>query len=219
MKRVLVTIGAGLVLVTHFAPGLSAQTWQVGLPGDDVASVVLNLGAVVPTTTLPDGSSHDPGMAVGVAATWWPLRNFGFKAQAIRSHTLGVHGDTVFSAAAAYSGEGSSVWLYSGELVLRLPIMADRVSPYLSGGPGGKSYRWSIPRPYIGRTTFAWAYAAGVDIRPTASRQFGLVIEGRYHRSQYKWHGLGDRGPPPEFLETGPTMNDFAVTAGVSVNW
>jgi hypothetical protein len=193
-----------------------SQPWSAAaqLAGDDVATFAIHGGAVAPTTTLPDGSSFETGAAVGASGAWWVLRNFGFRGHVTRSYTEGVQ-PAEFSAAAANAGR---VWLYGADVVGRLPLANGRMTPYVSAGAGGKSYRWKYGM-YEGGTAFAWSYAGGLDVRPVQSGRFGLILEGRYHRTEYHWHGLSFLGPLPEFKRTSPTVNDYLITAGVSVNF
>ncbi len=145
---------------------LVSQPWSTAaqVAGDDRATIAIHAGAVTPTTTLPDGSTHESGTAIGASGAWWVLRNLGLRAHVTRSYTEGVQGAD-FSAAAANAGR---VWLYGAEAVIRLPLMNGRVAPYLTAGPGGKSYRWKYGM-YEGGTAFAWSYAGGLDLRPVQS--------------------------------------------------
>ena len=216
MKQPLVILGAALVFTAYLPANLSAQLWEAGLAGEELGSVALHFGAFVPRTTLPDGGSWETGTAVGASLGLWAHPNLGFRMQVIRTYTEGVQpGGDLYSAAAENAGR---VWTYSGEVALRYPIMDGRAAPFISGGPAGKSYRWKYGM-YKGGTAFAWTAAGGLDFRPTASGTLGLVVEARYYRSNYLWHGVSWKGPMPDFERTAPTVNDIMITGGVALNF
>jgi len=212
---------AGLAWVLLLVPGVaSSQTWDAGPLGEDLGSLAIHLGTVVPTVTFSDGSSHDSGLTLGASASWWPFRHLGFRASGFRSQTDGVEGDQ-FSAVAL---QNPTVYIYGVELAARYPMGGGAIAwaPYLAGGPSGKTYRWSIDVPKASSTSWGWNVAGGVDIRPRD--QFGVLVEARNHRSQYLWHGLGegstvhrDTGRTMKDT-TGPSVSDWVVTVGFSVN-
>lgn len=215
MRQTLFLVGA-VMLLGGSPQSASAQLWQVGRLGEDFASLSVHGGVVAPTTTLPDGSSHANGAAVGVSGRLWPTRYLGVGARFVHGETEGVEGER-FSAAAAHD---PTVWIYSAEIALRYPFVGNRISwfPYVSAGPGGKSYRWAIDRPRIGDSAFAWSAGGGIDLRPTNSGRFGFAVDVRNHRSRYMWHGLGYRATVPDYVAYGPMLNDVVVTAGITIN-
>jgi hypothetical protein len=214
-QRAVRTVAIALAVSVLPAAGLSAQQlWDAGLPGEDVGFVALHFGGILPNTTLPDGASWENGGALGVSVNLWVNRYLGFRFAGLTAVTEGVHGDE-YSAAAA---NADRVYLYNAEVALRYPIMGDRIAPFLSGGVGGKSYRWNFGL-YNGGTSPTMTVAGGVDIRPEAFGVFGLLLEARYYRSDYQWHGLSWLGPLPDFDRVAPRVEDLAVTAGVSVHF
>jgi hypothetical protein len=72
---------------------------------------------------------------------------------------------------------------------------------------------------YEGGTAFAWTLAGGLDYRLTSSGTLGLLLEARYYRSHYNWHGLSWRGAMPDFHRYAPTVSDLQVTGGISLNF
>lgn len=216
MRNQMVILGAVLILLLYPTSEASAQFWQAGRLGDDIGSLGIIAGVVSPTTTLPDGSSHDAGTAIGATGTVWPLDYLGARASVVYGKTAGVHGER-FSAAAAHDPK---VFLYSAELAIRYPFAGERFSwfPYLSGGPGAKSYRWAIDRPRVGDTSFAWSIGGGVDVRPTRSGSVGIQVDVRNYQSRYQWHGLGYRAAVPDDQAWGPILNDVVITAGLTLN-
>jgi len=214
LLAVTLAFGAGL------AADLSAQGWDAARPGEgDLGSISLITGLVSPTSTLPDESTHENGVAVGASAVWWATRHVGLRAHAIRSQTDGVEGSIPSSAAR----HDPTVWFYGAELAVRYPMGGEGLSwfPYLSAGPGGKSYRWAIERPRIGDSSFVWSFGGGVDVRPGSDR-FGIVIDVRNHRSTYTWHGNGpsfrSKGFAERYTWPKPVVNDLVFTVGVSVS-
>lgn len=192
--------------------------WGAEVQGQQapLASFGVQAGAIAPQTTLPDGSSHASGAAVGASGMVWPLRYLGARLSVAYGKTAGVHGEE-FSAAAAHDPK---VWLYSAEVAVRYPFEGGGVVwfPYLSAGPGGKSYRWAIDRPRIGDSALALTYGGGVDIRPRGLRGVGVVVDVRNYRSRYMWHGLGVRATVPDYEAHGPMLNDLLVTAGITIS-
>jgi opacity protein-like surface antigen len=218
MRKNSLFAGAVLVSAMVLATDLSAQFWEAGRPGQDVATLAILGGAISPTTTLPDGSSHSSGAAVGIAGTWWFHRFAGVRGSFTYTQVEGQAEPSMpFSAAAT---QDPTIWLYGIDLTLRYPVVADgyAVSPYLMAGPGGKSYRWSIENPRIGDSGFAWSYGGGVDVRPTRSGSLGIVLEVENHRSRYMWHGLGLRAVAPDYQAVGPLLNDIVFSAGLTLS-
>jgi hypothetical protein len=213
MRRSSLVLGLFCTLGVWLHPDLEAQARG---PEAAFTSLGLHAGAVAPQTTLPDGSSHSSGAVFGAVGSVWPLDFVGVRVSVAYGKTEGVEGE-VFSAAAAHDPR---VWLYSAEVALRYPFASNRIVwfPYLSAGPGGKSYRWAIERPRIGDSALAWSYGGGIDIRPAATGRVGIVLDLRNYRSRYMWHGLGVRATVPEYKAYGPMLNDVLFTAGITFN-
>ena len=195
-------------MVVGSTSNLSAQLWEAGAPGDDVASVALSVGMVSPRTTLPDGSSFENGIALGLAGTWWGHRYFGLRAAVLRSETNGVHG-------AELSGVGfqdPTIWLVDADVLLRLPFDGGRFTwfPYVAAGVGLKSYRWTITNTRRGDTSLGDViWAAGLEFRPGGNGWYGLKLEAKNHNSQYEFQ---------EFIKNAQDMNDLVFTAAITLN-
>jgi hypothetical protein len=78
MKRALSVAAAVIALSASTGSELAAQ-WEAGLPGQDVASVTLHLGAVAPTTTFPQGDSYGTGIGGGISGIYWFHNRVGIR--------------------------------------------------------------------------------------------------------------------------------------------
>lgn len=200
---------AALFLALAAPAQLSGQRVYTGLPGQDVGSIALNLGAILPSTSLPDGSNFNSGLAGGAAITIWPFRH------------LGMRGNLLYGQSGVSPGAGSrarvaledpNVLLYSGELALRYPMESGRFAwfPYLSAGVGGKTYRWA--HEFTGlKSNFngALTYSGGVEVRPSSSPRYGFVVGMSQYRTTYSWHS---------FHFDNADLTDTMVTVGVTFN-
>lgn len=207
MNRGLITAMAVLAIGSISGSKLAAQGWEAGLPGDDVFSVGIQVGAVSPSTTLPDGGGFENGFAGAVSATYWTGPHVGLRANLAIGSTSGD--ETPGSLAAA---EDPSVMFYGGELVARYPVGTSSlvVSPYAGLGGGVKLYDWEGWRTGLDKDlTFAWNLSGGLDIRPVSTPWIGFIVEAKRFTSKYKWHALN-------FEE--PTVNDYLFSVGVSLN-
>ncbi len=210
---------------------VSAQGWSAGAPGEDVGSLALLIGSMAPQSTLPGGASFASGIAVGASVTVWPFRYVGFRGNIARAKTKGQEG-TEFSSVAF---EDPVVWLYSGDLALRFPLVGERFSvvPYIAGGYGGKHYNWTINRTAAGAggsTSFGLTLAGGTEFR-LGSGGLGLRVEVLRQKSEFKFFEFAGPTPDHEFYRdsfvihevvpgerTFPTMSDLVLTVGITLN-
>jgi opacity protein-like surface antigen len=207
MKKFFFAAAAGALLA--LAPGreLAAQPWDAGLPGDDVVSLALRLGAVSPTTTLTDNTKFSGGLAGGVAFTYWATRNLGLR---LNYELAKTEGNDLPTAAA--SQEDPTVSFFGGELNLRYPVGTGSLvlSPYAGGGAGMKQYDWSLDSTGIDRDlVFAWNLTGGLDIRPVSSPWVGVVLEAKRYSSKYQWHAMS-------WDKAG--FNDLLFSVGLTLN-
>lgn len=220
MKKTILCVTAALALFLQ--PGMSAaQGWEAAPLGEDLGTIAIHFGQVMPTTTFEDGSTHESGFSFGASASWWAFRYLGLRASAFRAETNGIEGDQ-FSAVAEYD---PVVYIYGVELAARYPMQTGNIgwAPYVALGPAGKSYRWAIDTPRHGDTDWGWNGTVGLDIRPTASGNIGVLLEARNHRSQYKWHGLQEGSDEPvyqrtRFDNTGPDVSDWVISLGIALH-
>lgn len=209
----------------------NAQLWQAGPPGDDLGSLALLVGSVVPQSDLPDGASFASGTALGASATWWPFRHVGFRGNFVRTETEGREGDEFSSVAF----ESPIVLLYSADVALRLPLELSRLAlvPYIAAGYGGKSYRWSLNRVSAGgggNTSFGWTLAGGTELRLLSS-SVGLRLEVLNQHSEFRFFEYAGPNSRHEFYRdevvvhdvvpgelSYPTLNDMIFTVALTVN-
>lgn len=207
MKRVLIAVAVTLVLGAGSGAELTAQPWQAGLPGNDIASLALQLGALSPASTLPDGGGFNGGFAGGITGTYWASSLVGLRGNFLQSSTSGNR------AAGSRAGlEDPSVRFFGGDLALRYPMSASSMAwfPFVALGGGAKVYDWSIDSTgFDTDLTFAWNAGGGIEVRPASTPWIGLVAEARRYTSKYKWHA--------HHLEE-PQVNDMFFTVGVSLN-
>ena len=207
MKKLMIAAAVGAVLALSSGGALSAQPWQAGLPGDDLLSIGIRLGALSPTTTLPDGSKFSGGLGGAISATYWPFDHVGARATYELGKTEGNH-----LQLAPASLENPTVSFFGGEVDLRLPMRASSIAwfPYVGVGAGGKMYDWSEDSTGIDRDlTFAWNLTGGLDIRPVSAPWVGVVLEAKRYSSKYKWHS--------NFWDE-PNVNDLFFSVGVTLN-
>jgi hypothetical protein len=233
------SVGAALALALSAAPEVSAQLFARRGPNDALVVTTIQGGTLLANTELPDGTTYENGTAIGGSLGFWALRHFGIRGHVATATNDGVQPcggvfpcasdpDLHYSSAAAHAGK---VYVYGAELAMRYPVMNGMLTPYVTAGVGGKSWRWTIPRPTPGRTSRAWSGAAGLELTPTAFQglgffeRVGIVVEARYHRSKYQWHGLAQVGPCCDFETIGvfgpepPVVTDYVVTGGLSLHW
>jgi opacity protein-like surface antigen len=205
--------------------GVSAQ-WSAGVPGEDIGSITLTAGSLSASDKLPTGAGFASGFALGASAAVWPFRYLGFRANIARAKTDGQEG-TEFSS---ISFERPTVYLYSADMALRLPL--GKVVPYIAGGYGGKHYDWSINRTNAGSagsTSFSWTMAGGAEFR--SSGVFGLRVEVLRQRSEFKFHEYAGPTTAHEFYKDTfvtedvvpgvrefPIMQDLVLTVGITIN-
>jgi len=227
MKRVLATLVPVLFGLAVPMGALEGQLMNAPLPGEgDLGTVSLHFGTVDPRTTFDDGSRFQRGTAVGVSGTIWAFRNLGFRGNVTKSQNDGHNPQ---DPEAAIAVQDPDVWLYSGEAVLRLPIItrAVAVTPFLSGGIGGKTWDWKVKT--IADVERAWTGALGLDFRPLSLGRVGLVTEARAFRSQfhafgyrvYYWHeaAMGIVEGEDAYWGKSTHHNDLVVTVGLSLNF
>lgn len=209
MMRSVLAVAATAILLAWTGSELAAQPWYAGLPGDDVGSLAIQVGAVSPTTELPDGGGFQTGIAAGVTGTFWPFRHLGFRGSLLTGKTNGDRGPNNNSKAGL---ENPTLLLYNAEIAFRYPVVGGSLAwfPFVAAGGGGKTYYWSerltgFPRDF----TYAWTFAAGLEFRRTSSPWYGFVLEVKNFNSKYKWHGW-------HFDE--PIMRDMIFTAGITLN-
>jgi hypothetical protein len=214
MKRYIIAAAVGAVLA--IAPGreLAAQPWEAGLPGEDVVSLALKLGAVSPMTTLEDGTEFSGGLAGGASFTYWAIPNMGVRLNFQRGKTEGNAASRAEQGlpTAAASQENPTVTFAGAELNFRYPVGAGSmvISPYAGGGAGGKEYHWSEAITGVERDlVFVWNLTGGLDIRPVSAPWLGVVLEAQRFTSKYKWHAM--------FWDE-PKFNDMVYTVGISLN-
>jgi opacity protein-like surface antigen len=207
MKKLLFAVTVGAALSLSSVGNLSAQPWDAGLPGDDVFSLGLRLGAVSPSTTLPDGSKFSGGIGGALSATFWANQYAGLRA----NYEFGkTEGNDLELAPASH--ENPTVSFFGGELDLRYPVLTESLSlfPYVGAGAGGKMYDWSEDSTGIDRDlTFAWNLTGGVEVRPLSSPWIGVALEAKRYSSSYKWHA--SQWDPP-------TFSDLYFSLGVTLN-
>jgi hypothetical protein len=202
-----------LVTVLWTSP-LSAQIWEAGLPGDDIGSVAVTGGVVAPSTNFSDDGSHfESGGIFGLALTYWPFEHFGLRTHVMRGKTQGNHGDMAATCPPAPCSpigfQEPVVWHYSLEAALRRPMGGSGGTawfPFVSVGATGKSYRWSIERPWVGYTGGGWTAAGGVELRMAATGPFGFIAEARTFQTRFQALGKNQ------------THSDFAFTAGLTLS-
>ena len=207
MKRYIIAAAAGALLALGPARELAAQPWEAGLPGDDVVSLALRVGAISPTTTLTDGTKFGGGIAGGASFTYWPTTHLGLRLNYELAKTEGNKLDE-----AAASQEDPTVSFFGSEINLRYPVETGSLvlSPYGGGGIGAKMYDWSLDSTGIDSDlVFAWNMTGGLDIRPVQSPWIGVVLEAKRHSSKYKWHSM---------FWNQPNFSDLLFTVGVSLN-
>jgi hypothetical protein len=208
MKGILSIVAAAACLSVGSVSELAAQPWSAGLPGDDVASLAVQLG-IRTQVTLPDDASFGSSAGAGIAATFWPRTHVGFRGSFLATKISGDEGPNGAKA----GREDATLMMYGLELMLRRSVGASgryAYSPYLGLGGGGKTYQWTewlTGHQYD--FTYSWGFSAGVEIRPTASPWYGLQLEMKRHSSQYKWHG---------FHIEEPVISDMFFTAGISIH-
>jgi hypothetical protein len=211
MKRALSVAAAVIALSASTGSELAAQ-WEAGLPGQDVASVTLHLGAVAPTTTFPQGDSYGTGIGGGISGIYWFHNRVGIRGSFLLGKTPGQPSPTYDHDKQA-GLENPTVWYYGGEFLLRHPMEAgERFAwfPYIAAGAGGKQYRWEQTWTGFNRDyTYTTNFAAGIDIRPTDSPWYGFALEARMFNSKYKWH---------TYYFDQPTQRDLIITAGFKLN-
>ena len=211
MNKALSVAAAVIALSASTGSELAAQ-WEAGLPGQDVASLTLHLGAVAPTSSLPDGGSFGTGIGGGISGTYWFHSRLGVRGSFLLGKTPGQPSPTV-TAERQPGNENPTVWYYGAEVLLRHPMEAGESFawfPYVAAGLGGKQYRWEqlwtgFERDY----TLATNFAAGIDVRPTDSPWYGFSLEARMYNSVYKWHS---------FHLDEPNQRDIVVSAGLKLN-
>ena len=207
MKRYIIAAAVGAVLAVTPGRELAAQPWQAGLPGDDVVSLALRLGAVSPTTTLTDGTEFSGGLAGGASFTYWATPNLGLRLNYELGNTTGNK-----LPAVAASQEDPTVSFFGGEVNLRYPVGSGSLffSPYAGGGAGMKQYDWSLDSTGIDRDiVFAWNLTGGLDIRPVSSPWIGVVLEAKRYSSKYQWHAM---------YWDPPVTSDLLFSVGLSLN-
>lgn len=207
MKRLAVCWCSAIVLVASSGEKVAAQLWNAGLPGEDIASISLQVGAASPITTLPDGAYFEDGLALGATGTLWAHRYLGFRGAVTRSETNGVHGEA-FSAAGVMH---PTVWFYDVAVLLRVPMVGNRLTwfPYVATGVGGKSYRWAIPNTRRGDTSLGGlTLAGGLEVRPGRTGWYGLQLEVKNHRSTYDFF---------EFRDDPQDINDLVFAVGITL--
>lgn len=207
MRRTLLPVVIG-TLLAGLAPVALAGQWRAGPPGEDHVSLALMYGRYAPTSDLGDGTSFGRGGGLGVAAAWWATRHLGLQGSVFQGTTEARAPDEGPTSASWFDPK---VWAFGVGPAFRRPAEFERVhlSPWVTAGVGAKHYRWAVYPPRRSNTTLAWSLGGGVDIRPTAAPQYGLVAEVRGFRSKYPWHGFQ---PDPQ------PQNDLAVAVGLSVN-
>ena len=144
-------------------------------------------------------------MTLGASVVYWPLSFMGLKTHVSRGKMEGQQGEGVpFSPNGA---QQPTVWLYGLEAVFRLPMGSESFGwfPYVSGGLAGKTYRWSIDRPYVSTSRAGFSVAGGVELRPGGFAPLGLILEGRMLQHPYDFLGLDE------------DYRDLVVTAGVTL--
>src|SRR5690606_14446008 len=137
-------------------------------------------------------SRFERGGAFGVSATVWPIlsRRIGIRAKVIRSETDGVNEMSEFAPLAV---NDPTQWLFTGELIGRLPTRAAGLdlAPYLAGGAGMKQYNWAVAIHDEDRF-FTWTVAGGIELRPALLRGLGLNLEMRSYGSEFHAFGIYD---------------------------
>ena len=207
MKKFIVGATFGAMIALSSPADLSAQPWQAGLQGDDAVSLALRLGAVAPSTTLPDDAEFSGGLGGGASLTYWAHPNIGLRA----NYEMGkTEGNDILTSRP--SQEDPTVSFFGGELDFRYPIIGGSMglAPYIGAGAGMKQYDWSEDSTGIDRDlVFAWNLTGGLDIRPVSSPWVGVVLEAKRYSSKYKFH---------QYALDQQSFNDLLFTIGISLN-
>jgi len=203
MHRLATVAWICFVLLFHPGAPLSAQLWSGAPPGEDIATLAVQFGAVVPGTTFSDGSSFEQGTGVGAALSVWPLQSMGIRLNLLRAQTAGEHGA---GATSPIGYQEPTLWIYGAEASVRRILEAGSFVwfPYASVGIGGKSYRWSVDRPSIGDSFRSFNVAGGVELRPAGLSPLGLMLEARSMHSDFKAFGMNE------------TSRDLLLTLGLT---
>ena len=196
-RRVLLLIAAGALPATE-AP---AQVFGSSELDHDLVSINVFAGGFTPSSDLSDGSEFDTSGSVGGAVTLWLWKYAG-----IRGNVLYGQPDVDAVSGASIEGEDPDVWLYNGDLMLRLLISAGDAGwlcPYVLGGLGGKTYNFGQDDADV--TKFAGNFGAGIEYRVGRSARWGIQAEVRDFISEFDAFGLED------------TQHDVVYTAGLSL--
>lgn len=198
-------IYAALIAVTAAFTSVDLQAQQIGgqsHPGADVLSFSVVGGGYFSTSDLGSGTEFDDSGTVGGTATYWAHPNIG-----VRGNVLWSPPDVRSPAESQLAGQDPNIWLYSGDVVLRMPLPASANMswyPYLAGGVGGKTYDFET---LDAETDFSGNVGVGVELRFGQTGRWGIHTEVRDFISNFDRLGHDE------------TLNDVVWTGGVSVNF
>jgi hypothetical protein len=183
------------------APAAEAQTFgpRQGA-GNEILTLNLYGGGYSPTSSLTAGSDFRRSGTIGATATLWMHQYAGVRANGLFART-----DASQGVPEALAGEQPSVWAYSGDLVLRLPVSTgngrDTWFPYLVGGLGGKTYDFDNSST---QTDFAGNFGAGLEYR---LGRWGIQAEVRDIVSTFERFGIDK------------AQHDIVWTGGITVSF
>lgn len=176
---------------------LAAQSTHV--PGQDLITLNLIGGVFSPASDL-GGSQFDAAGTLGGSVGVWLHRYVGVRASIVWAQT-----DVSGPESADLMGVDPNVWAYSGDLVLRLPIVAGSgwLVPYIVGGLGAKTYDF---KGVDSETEFVGSFGGGVEYRFPSSR-WGINLEARDFVSSFESFGIDE------------TQHDVVWTGGITLSF
>jgi len=206
MKNSIMYIAAAIALAAFVTGELSAQQLGGGHPGGDRFSVNVHGGGFFATSSLGAATEFDDTGTVGGNATLWLHRNVGVRASVLWAQPDVIDERVFTQTNSSIAREDPDVWLYSGDLVLRLPLAGGNFTwfPYAVGGFGGKTYDFAT---LSSATDFAGNFGAGVELRFGHSGRWGINTEVRDFVSSFDRLGFDE------------TLHDVIWTGGISLTF
>ncbi|MBI4539181.1 MAG: outer membrane beta-barrel protein [Gemmatimonadetes bacterium] len=167
----------------------------------EIVSILGYGGGFTPANELAGPAEFSTSGTVGGAVTVWFGPYVG-----IRGNGLYTQSDVDgASSGLALRGEEPNVWIYSGDVLLRLPLTAGQSSwwyPYVVGGLGGKTYDFDRLDT---ETDFAGNFGGGIEFR--VNRYWGIQAEARDFVSSFDRLGIDS------------TQHDVVYTGGISLTF
>lgn len=171
-------------------------------PGEDVMSLAAVGGGFYSANELSEGTEFENTESYGAMASFWTHRNIG-----LRASVLWASPTVLSTEENALANEDPTVWNYSGDVLLRMPMTAtDQVSwfPYIVGGIGAKTYDFQTLET---GTDLAGNVGAGLELRFGETGRFGITTEVRDYLSSFDRLGFDE------------TQNDVIWTGGLTMNF